>query len=83
MMFELLISYVRSRLGGIALVLFGMALMGEGLKKVAGSRLAVAYTHLQSHHLLCVHQILGTAKGNKCNLHVVYLTSRLFPAPTH
>ena len=37
----------------------------------------------QSHHLLCVHQILGTAKGNKCNLHVVYLTSRLFPAPTH
>ena len=37
----------------------------------------------QGHHLLCVHQILGTAKGNKCNLHVVYLTSRLFPAPTH
>ena len=23
----------------------------------------------QSHHLLCIHQILGTAKGNKCNLH--------------
>ena len=37
----------------------------------------------QRHHLLGIHQILGTAKGNKCNLHVVYLTSRLFPAPTH
>ena len=37
----------------------------------------------QRHHLLGIHQILGTAKGNKCNLHVVYLTSRLFLAPTH
>ena len=35
----------------------------------------------QGHHLLCVHQILGTAKGNKCNLHGVYLTLRLCPAP--
>ena len=31
------ISDVISLLGGIALFLFGMSLMGEGLKKVAGS----------------------------------------------
>ena len=36
----------------------------------------------QRHHLLGIHQILGTAKGNKCNLHVVYLTSPRSPAPT-
>ena len=33
------ISDVISLLGGIALFLFGMPLMGEGLKKVAGSKL--------------------------------------------
>ena len=33
------IADVVSLLGGIALFLFGMSLMGEGLKKVAGSRL--------------------------------------------
>ena len=32
------ISDVISLLGGIALFLFGMSLMGEGLKKVAGSK---------------------------------------------
>ena len=31
------ISDVISLLGGIALFLFGMSLMGEGLKKVSGS----------------------------------------------
>ena len=33
------ITNVLSLLGGIALFLFGMSLMGEGLKKAAGSRL--------------------------------------------
>ena len=33
------ISDVISLLGGIALFLFGMSLMGEGLKKVAVSKL--------------------------------------------
>ena len=33
------IADVVTLLGGIALFLFGMSLMGEGLKKVAGSRL--------------------------------------------
>ena len=34
------ISNVISLLSGIALFLFGMALMGDGLKKVAGNKLA-------------------------------------------
>ena len=33
------ISNVISLLGGVALFLFGMSLMGEGLKKVAGNKL--------------------------------------------
>ncbi len=33
------ISHVLSLLGGVALFLFGMTLMGDGLKKVAGSKL--------------------------------------------
>ncbi len=36
---DLSISNVISLFGGVALFLFGMTLMGEGLKKVAGSRL--------------------------------------------
>ena len=35
------ISNVISLLSGIALFLFGMALMGDGLKKVAGNKLEV------------------------------------------
>ena len=35
------ISNVISLLSGVALFLFGMALMGDGLKKVAGSKLEV------------------------------------------
>ena len=33
------ISIVLSLLSGVALFLFGMSLMGEGLKKVAGNKL--------------------------------------------
>ena len=33
------VSHILSLLGGVALFLFGMTLMGEGLKKVAGSKL--------------------------------------------
>ena len=35
------VSNLISLLGGVALFLFGMTLMGEGLKKVAGNRLEV------------------------------------------
>ena len=40
------ISNVISLLSGVALFLFGMALMGEGLKKVAGSRLEIVLYRL-------------------------------------
>lgn len=40
------ISDILSLLGGIALFLFGMALMGEGLKKVAGSRMEIVLYRL-------------------------------------
>ena len=45
-------------LGGIALFLFGMSLMGEGLKKVAGSRLELVLYKLSSTPLKGV--LLGT-----------------------
>ena len=38
---DLALSSLFGLLGGVALFLFGMALMGEGLKKVAGSKLEV------------------------------------------
>lgn len=45
-------------LGGVALFLFGMSLMGEGLKKVAGSKLEVILYRLSSTPLKGV--LLGT-----------------------
>ena len=42
------VSNVISLLGGVALFLFGMTLMGEGLKKVAGSRLELILYRLSS-----------------------------------
>lgn len=42
------VSNVISLLGGVALFLFGMTLMGEGLKKVAGSRLELILFRLSS-----------------------------------
>ena len=42
------VADVISLLGGIALFLFGMSLMGEGLKKVAGSRLELVLYKLSS-----------------------------------
>ena len=35
------LSNIISLLGGIALFLFGMGLMGDGLKKVAGSQMEI------------------------------------------
>ena len=35
------INNVISLLGGVALFLFGMTLMGDGLKKVAGNKLEI------------------------------------------
>ncbi len=52
------VADVISLLGGIALFLFGMSLMGEGLKKVAGSRLELVLYRLSSTPLKGV--LLGT-----------------------
>ena len=52
------IADVVTLLGGIALFLFGMSLMGEGLKKVAGSRLELVLYKLSSTPLKGV--LLGT-----------------------
>ena len=42
------ISNVITLFGGVALFLFGMSLMGEGLKKVAGSKLELVLYRLSS-----------------------------------
>ena len=47
-----------SLLGGIALFLFGMSLMGEGLKKVAGNKLELILWKLTSNPLKGI--LLGT-----------------------
>lgn len=52
------ISNVISLLSGIALFLFGMSLMGDGLKKVAGNRLEVILYRLTSNPIKGV--LLGT-----------------------
>ena len=52
------VADVISLLGGIALFLFGMSLMGEGLKNVAGSRLELVLYKLSSTPLKGV--LLGT-----------------------
>ena len=51
-------SEIISLLGGIALFLFGMAIMGDGLKKVAGSKLELVLYKLTSTPLKGV--LLGT-----------------------
>ncbi len=52
------ISDVISLLGGVALFLFGMALMGDGLKKVAGNKLELVLYKLSSTPLKGI--LLGT-----------------------
>ena len=42
------LSCVISLVGGIALFLFGMSLMGEGLKKVAGNKLEIILYRLSN-----------------------------------
>lgn len=42
------ISDVITLLGGVALFLFGMSLMGDGLKKVAGNKLELVLYRLSS-----------------------------------
>lgn len=56
---DLSISNVISLLSGVALFLFGMTLMGEGLKKVAGNRLELILYKMSSTPLKGV--LLGTA----------------------
>ena len=53
------ISNIISLLGGVALFLFGMTLMGEGLKKVAGNKMELVLYRLSSTPLKGV--FLGTA----------------------
>jgi len=53
------VSNAISLLGGVALFLFGMALMGEGLKQVAGEKLEVVLYKLSSTPLKAI--LLGTA----------------------
>ncbi len=52
------ISNILALLGGVALFLFGMNLMGDGLKKVAGSRLEVILYKLTSNSIKGI--LLGT-----------------------
>ena len=52
------INNVISLLGGVALFLFGMTLMGDGLKKVAGNKLEIILYKLTSTPLKGV--LLGT-----------------------
>ena len=42
------ISNILALLGGVALFLFGMSLMGDGLKRVAGSKLETILYRLTS-----------------------------------
>ena len=53
------VSNIISLLGGVALFLFGMTLMGEGLKKVAGNKIELVLYRLSSTPLKGV--FLGTA----------------------
>ena len=53
------VSNIISLLGGVALFLFGMTLMGEGLKKVAGNKMELVLYRLSSTPLKGV--VLGTA----------------------
>ena len=53
------ISNVISLLGGVALFLFGMNLMGDGLKKVAGNKMELVLYRLSSTSLKGI--LLGTA----------------------
>ena len=59
------ISDVISLLGGIALFLFGMSLMGDGLKKVAGNKLELVLYRLSSTPLKGV--LLGTGVTAVCD----------------
>ncbi|MDY5100998.1 MAG: Na/Pi cotransporter family protein, partial [Oscillospiraceae bacterium] len=52
------ISIVLSLLGGVALFLFGMLLMGDNLKKVAGSKLELVLYRLSGTSLRGI--LLGT-----------------------
>ena len=52
------ITDILTLLGGVALFLFGMSLMGDGLKKVAGNKLEVVLYRLTSTPIKGV--LLGT-----------------------
>lgn len=53
------ISNIISLLGGVALFLFGMSLMGDGLKKVAGNKLEIILWKLTNNPIKGI--LLGTA----------------------
>ena len=55
------ITNIVSLLGGVALFLFGMSLMGDGLKSVAGNKLELVLYKLTSTPIKGL--LLGTALG--------------------
>ena len=58
MRMQMNLNNIISLLGGVALFLFGMTLMGDGLKKVAGSKLELVLYRLSGTPLRGV--LLGT-----------------------
>ena len=66
-------TIILSLLSGVALFLFGMSLMGDGLKKVAGNKLELVLYKLTNTPLKGV--LLGTAcfmVGKKTRLYCTY-----------
>ena len=60
-------SMILSLLSGVALFLFGMSLMGDGLKMVAGNKLEAFLNLLQDYEILELARtgITGLSRGSK------------------
>ena len=60
-------SMILSLLSGVALFLFGMSLMGDGLKMVAGNKLEAFLNLLKDYEILELARtgITGLARGSK------------------
>ena len=58
-----IISMILSLLCGVALFLFGMSLMGDGLKRVAGNKLETfTLPHPLKHHFFSLNSSFGTSR---------------------
>ena len=60
-------SMILSLLSGVALFLFGMSLMGDGLKRVAGNKLEAFLNLLKDYEILELARtgITGLSRGSK------------------